>query len=473
MKKPLAHFLSFLCVCIAGTTVVAHAQTYSVLYNFGSSPGDPHVQNISGAIAQGRNGFLYSGAGGGAHALGAIYDGAPSGGVGTLYSFNRSDGADPEGGVTLGIDGNFYGTTNFGGANGFGTIFRITPSHNFVTLHDFTSTEGSFSYAPPVQGADGNFYGTTRTGGTRGYGCIYKISPLGQFTVLYQFDGTTLTGTFAPLLLGTDGALYGTSPGGGPQNYGAIFRITTSGQVTVLHNFDNVHGAQPFAALYQGTDGNFYGTSAYGGAADVGVVFQMTPTGSFTVLHEMNGLSDGAFPEAGLVQGTDGNFYGANSNSGAVSGACPYGCGTLFKITPQGVFTVLYNFDHIRGDTPVTAMMQHTNGLLYGGTLAGGSGTDPNCDANCGVFYSLNAGLAPFVSLSPFSGKHGDHVVILGQGFNSSSSVTFNNVTASYTLVSSTCLIATVPPLAMTGRVTVTTLKGSGRLVSNRNFIVH
>jgi uncharacterized repeat protein (TIGR03803 family) len=226
----------------------------------------------------------------------------------------------------------------------------------------------------------------------------------------------------------------------------------------------------PYGPLVQGSDGNFYGTAVAGGTANSGVVFKMTPTGRLTVVHNMNGTTDGASPFAGLVQATDGSLYGASTQGGAVSANCPGGCGTLFKITSAGKFTVLYNFDYSTGDYAYSTLTQHTNGILYGATQLGGT-AGGNCAGNCGVFYSLNIGAAPFVTfVGPPVAKVGKTVEILGQGFTGTTAVSFGAATASFRVVSDTFLTATVPNGATTTAVTVTT--PSGTLTSNKTFRV-
>src|SRR5262249_9148070 len=158
---------------------------------------------------------------------GAIFKVSPSGKLAVVYSFTGGfDGQFPTSGLTLGADGNFYGTTEGGGQFGWGTVFKLTPAGVFATLHSFAnSTDGGQPYAPPVQGADGNFYGTTYQGGT-GDGAVYKITPGGTLTPLYQFDGTHGLYPYAPLVLGADNNLYGTTEYGGAHGRGVIFRIT-------------------------------------------------------------------------------------------------------------------------------------------------------------------------------------------------------------------------------------------------------
>jgi uncharacterized repeat protein (TIGR03803 family) len=459
-------------LALAASTV-AHAQ-FSVLYNFGSMSSDPYNPTYSGIIAQGRDGNLYTSAtSGGTIDEGAAFKITPSGAVTLLYSFSGPDGAEPFGGLTLGTDGNFYGTTYTGGSYCCGTIFKITPSGALKTLYNYPGNgDGNSPYAPPVQGTDGNWYGTMSSGGANGQGTVYKLTPAGVLTTLYSFDSTHGAQPRAPLVQGTDGNFYGTTTYGGSDEDGVIFKITPAGKLAVLYNFDETHGRLPISPLVQGTDGNFYGTTLGGGSTESGVVFKITPAGKLTVLHTMNGTTDGSTPAAGLVQATDGNFYGANSQVGKASSGCPNGCGTSFQVTLKGKLTVLHNFDLTTGSTPYDTPFQHTNGIIYGDTNLGGTGNVSPCSAgDCGVFYSWSDSLPTFVSLLPYSGKVGKTVGILGQGFSSSSVVKFDGVKATAVKnTGSTFLSVTVPTGALTGSVTVTT--GSTTLTSNKTFRV-
>lgn len=455
-------------VSVASTA--AHAQ-FSVLYDFGSHSSDPYNPTNSGIVAQGRDGNLYSTAeNGGTNGVGAVFNITPSGTLNVLYNFDGTHGSQPLGGLTLGTDGNFYGTTSSGGANGYGVIFRVTPSGSLSVLYSFANgTDGATPYAPPVQGTDGNWYGTTGAGGTNGVGTVYKLASSGKFTPLYQFDYTHGAEPRDPLVQGTDGNFYGTTLYGDASEIGVVFKITPAGKLTVLYNFDETHGANPIDPLIQGSDGNFYGTTLGGGTFSAGVVFKITPSGKLTVLYNMNGGSDGEGPEGGLVQATDGNFYGVNS--------VPQGggnSGTLFKLTPKGSnFTVLHSFSGgSDGSSPQVTPFQHTNGVVYGDTNLGGTGNvNPCATDQCGVFYNWSNSLPTFVSLLPTLGKVGNTIGILGQGFSSSSVVKFDGVQATSVKNSGTAFLsATVPSGALTGSVTVTT--GSTTLKSNKIFRV-
>ena len=482
--KRLPRLFVFAVVLLTFATPSSNAQTFSVLYNFGSAAGDPYNPSYSGIVTQGTDGNLYSTAPhGGAHACGAVFKITPARKLTIVYSFAcSSDGGFPQGGVTLGRDGNFYGTTyEDGDGSPFpaGTVFQVTPSGSLKTLYNFgDGKDGGYPFAPPVEGNDGNFYGTTIDGGdtthcgATGCGTIYKITPSGVLTTLHRFVITDGNEPYAPLVLGTDGNFYGTTEYGGANsaNSGVVFKITPAGLFRVLYSFDGTHGESPTAPLVEGSDGNFYGTTRNGGVG-YGVVFKITPAGTLKVLRNLVGSTDGANPYAGLVQGTDGNFYGANAYGGTVNSKCSDGCGTLFKITPLGVYSVLYKFASL-SEVSVTPF-QHTSGVVYGDTIVGGTGKISPCTVGaCGVFYRWhNTTLTPFVSLLPYSGKVEQTIEILGQGFVSGkTTVSFNGSAAKATVYSNTYLTAVVPKGATTGLITVTT---SGvKLTSNKTFRV-
>jgi len=461
---------ALLMLVLAATTTVA--QTFSVLYNFGTNSGNPVSPQAPSVIAQGRDGNLYSTSSiGGADQYGTAFGITPGGTLTVLYNFDITHGNYPLSGLTLGVDGSFYGTAQAGGNSPNGVIFTITASGGLTVLYNFTGgADGYHPTPPPVQGTDGNFYGTTFYGGA-GYGTIYKITPSGTFTTLHQFTGSDGANTFAPLIQGTDGDLYGASAGDGISGLGTIFKITPTGTFTLLHKFDGTHGSIPAGPLVQGTDGSFYGTAAAGGTFSAGVVFKMFPGGVLKVLHHLNGTSDGRTPLAGLVLASDGYLYGTASSGGT------FGHGTIYKISSKAAFSVLHNFDGTAGANPQTTLFQHTNGILYGNTCSGGTGTHGSCpdgrgDPGPGVFYSLNVGLGPFVSFlnQQSSGKVGASIGISGQGFSGTTGVSFGGTPATFTVSADTYLTATVPAGALTGSIAVTT--PSATQTSNQTFRV-
>src|SRR6478672_11302934 len=251
----------------------------------------------------------------------------------TLHSFNGGDGRSPEATLVQGSDGNFYGTTPLGGAHAKGTVFKIDSTGSLTTLHSFSGfpADGAVPVAGLVQGTDGNFYGTTTSGGTFFQGAVFRMNSSGAITVLHSFNSFLGEGAvpIAGLIQGNDGNFYGTTTVGGAHHKGTVFKIDAAGTFTTLHSFSGspTDGANPVAALVQGNDGNFYGTTALGGTRSRGTIFNIDATGSLTTLHSFSGSpGEGALPFAGLVQGSDGKFYGTTALGGA------HGAGTVFNL---------------------------------------------------------------------------------------------------------------------------------------------
>jgi uncharacterized repeat protein (TIGR03803 family) len=409
----------------------------------------------AGLLAQGRDGNIYGTTQSGPGSdYGTVFRITPSGNsIVTLYTFDLTNGAEPQGGLTLGPDGNFYGTTSFG-QNTNGSIFRITPDRELTILHTFTGgADGSTPATPPVLGNDGNFYGNAE-GGFEAIG--YRVSSTGNYKVLTS----SIPGggqPSAPLIQGSNGNFYSTSYSGGTNDAGTVYRMSRAGAVTIVYNFDGTEG-YGYAPLVQDGEGYLYGT-ADGGTLGGGIVFKVSTHGKFTVLHNFTNqdYNHGSVPVAGLVLATNGKLYGSAYRGGPQNG------GSLFDINTTGQYREFYIFDGTDGSGPQTTAMQHTNGKIYGMTSEGGA-------YGGGVIYCVDAGLPPFVRLVFTAGKVGRSIGILGQRFKGTTSVSFNGTGAAFRVVSDTYLVATVPPGATTGFVTVTTPKGI--LGSNMKFQV-
>ena len=467
------------------TAVGATAQRFRGLHRFdgddGASPSATLVQgadgNLYGTTSYGGTGSssCWSSSG-----CGTVFRVTPSGILTTLYSFcSRSgctDGANPLGALVLGTDGNFYGTTVYGGIRGCagdlgcGTIFRINLSGTLTTLYTFCSlgscADGQSPYAGLIQATDGNFYGTTYEGGEYGYGTVFKITPNAVLITLHSFYPTVDGANPESWLVeGTDGNFYGTTYDGSREGHGIVFKMTPSGTLTVLHNFNaGSDGAEPVAGLVQASDGNFYGTTVFGGTGS-GTIFEITPTGSLTTIYSFcsqTNCSDGGVSYGGLIQATDGNLYGTTLTGGTNDG------GTIFKISTDGTLTTLYSFcaqtNCADGTNSNASPVQATTGILYGTTDGGGA------RSNDGTIFGLSEGLGAFVEALPSSGNIGTPVKILGNHLPGATSVTFNGTPATFTIVSPSLITTTVPAGATTGTVQVVT--PGGTLSSNVPFRV-
>ena len=471
----------------------APAQTFTTLFSFNKTDGESPMATL----IQATNGNLYGttvggGPGVGGNCFGSIgcgtaFEISPAGELTTLYNFCAEDGCDdgsyPLAGLTQATNGNFYGTTDNGGGGvscgiGCGTVFELTPAGKLTTFYAFCAKEFCPDGANPnglVQATNQNFYGTTCCWGAEG-GTFFELTPAGTLTTLYNFctesfcdDGAVPVGA---LVEATNGKLYGMTQSGGHFFGGVVYAITTAGKLSTVYAFGTeAHygdGLNPSGNLIQATDGNFYGTTLRGGAYSncgheepgCGTVFKVTSAGKLTTLYSFCAqvtCVDGQEPNGGVIQATDGNFYGTTVTGGA------NGYGTIFKITSEGTLTTLHSFDSTDGENPYGPLLQATNGDLYGTTYYGG----PN---GYGTVFSLSLGLGPFVETRPASGAAGVRVVILGNNLAGTSGVTFNGAAATFTVVSPSEITATVPTGATTGPVVVTT--PGGALTSNVSFRV-
>ena len=355
----------------------------------GSSSGPPEYP--SAALAEGNDGNFYgTTAYGGASAKGTVFEVTPAGVLTTLVSFNGTNGSHPAAGLVQGSDGNFYGTTEYGGTNGnSGTVFQMTPGGTLTTLVSLNGTNGSHPLAGLVQGSDGNFYGTTLLGSVKNRGTVFQMTAAGVLTTLVSFNGGNGSSPFAALVQGTNGNFYGTTGGGdgswfgshSPDNCGTVFQMTSAGVLTTLLVFTTgANGYNPSAGLVQGNDGNFYGTTAYGGNLSLtltggyglGTVFKMTPAGGLITSVSFSG-ANGSYTVSGLVQGSDGNFYGTTAGGGT-GGSATGGGGTVFRMTPSGALTTLVSFNGANGNSPQAPLVQGSDGNFYGTTTYGGAG---------------------------------------------------------------------------------------------------
>jgi uncharacterized repeat protein (TIGR03803 family) len=432
------------------------------------------------SLVQGRDGNLYGTTqAGGPSASGTVFKITTGGNLTSLSSFDLTDGVAPNG-LVLATDGKFYGTTGVGGGPRRGTVFKVTSEGLLTKLYTFVNQAkdayASTPFSTLVQANSGYLYGTTLNDSINHDGTVFRITSTGNLTSLHVFNGSDGNGPFAGLIQGTDGNFYGTTERDDNLFEGRVFKMTPGGVLTTLHGFcagSCLDGAHPMGMLVQATDGNFYGTTS-DQAFGAGTVFKISPGGKLSVLYSFCSqpkCADGANPTAGLIQATDGNFYGttAKGGDGGPPSVCSSpGCGTVFEITSGGTLTKLHSFAITDGAEPAGGLVQGTDGKLYGTTSYGGTE-----GSGQGTVFSLDIGLGPFVRFVRDSGKVGTSVQVLGQGFTSSTTVSFSGaapVSPSFVSSTGTYLTAAVPSGATTGLVSVTT--SNGTLTSNQKFRV-
>jgi len=456
MKDRMRERAVLVALCLTCLAAPAQAQ-YTGIYTF-NLPYDGCCPNLANLLAQGRDGNLYSTMPTGvASAYYGTWFEYPLGGLPAIHPLAAGPYV-PASGLTLGIDGNLYGATQHGGlGNGaYGVLFKISGG-GLIPVYYFTGgANGTYPYAPPIQGPDGNLYGVTYDGSTAGV--VYKVlTASGTLAWVRALP----SGTKAPLIIASDGNFYGTYPHGGMtlngvapsnNNGGGIFQVTPTGVVTGVYNINPLDtsitinggqgdGQQPWGPVMQGKDGNLYGAASGGGSANGGVVYKVGLNGSgFKVLHNFQ-AADGTAPEGGLLQGSDGFLYGMCSDTGTAQGQ-QVAKGTLFKVDPGGGnFVRLFQFYRASGvsgvgpgSAPLATPTLHTNGLIYGMTSTGGTGNGSSkygAYDDGGELFRYNAGLSPFISIvGRRSGNVNDRVGIIGQGFLSATGVTFGGISA-------------------------------------------
>lgn len=494
--------LAVAAACAAQTPAAAPTVTFTTITDFGEGDGQypsPLAQGVDGNFY----GAAYYGPRSttGNYGFGFYLT---SSGAWTLLDYlcenSCVEGSKASAGMTLAGDGNFYGTTAYGGngkyrnVNQAGTIYRANAATGLTTIYSFCAklgcADGDDPYEALTLGSDGNLYGTTQVGGLHKSGTAFVVTLAGKFNSLHSFcaeancaDGANPSS----MIQATDGNFYGVAGGGtGTQCYqagscGMIFKMTPQGETTVLYNFcQQVNCADGFGprALMQAADGNLYGSTDRGGIYATGsedegsgTLFKLTLQGQLTTLYNFCSVyscAEGSVATASLLQATDGNFYGIVLSGEGATCYFGYGCGTIFELTSAGAYSTLYTFCEQGGETcgdgifPL-GLIQATDGSFYGATERGGP-------TGYGTAFKLSTGLGPFVQTVSSTGKVGSSVILLGNNLTGATSVTFNGTAAAFTVVSSTEITATVPKGATTGAVEVTT--PTATLESNRIFSV-
>ncbi len=482
MKLMRLSLLALVAIAFSSLTLSAVAQTVTFSDLTGIGPGGTGWEPY-GTVTQATDGNFYGTATNGIFGGGGnIFRMSPTGEITNVYTFVCSKtkcpyGAFPMTAPILGADGNLYGVTSAGGNSpgGGGVFYKLTVDGQFTSLHSFgqTLTDGTWPQGITL-GSDGNFYGATVYGGNRSEqpGVIFKITPAGEYTELYALcsrakcaDGEK---PFSPPVEGNDGNFYGATTTGGANGGGVIYKITSTGHYSVIHNFCSpsdyqcTDGSVPYG-ITKGADGNFYGTTYSG-------VFKITPDGQYSLVNSLATSSHFGSPYSQPILGSDGNLYGMMDGGGSGSWVGRVR-GAIYRVSTTGDSKTLYAFCQCGSGTgfnPISGLFQGTDGNLYGTTAFGGIGPDTNEDWGYGTVFQYSSGLGPIVETVPVAGKAGQKVLILGNNLTGTTSVTFNGMNASFTVVSDTYIKATVPVGATTGKVSVAT--PSGTLNSNPQF---
>ena len=389
-------------VVIVGMTAVAHAQSYSVIYNF---TGGQDGAYPSAGLTIDNGGNIYGTAlAGGTAGFGAVFslDNEGSGWiVHPLYNFSGGlDGEGPVGRISIGPDGALYGTTSAGGGgpciseNGYrgcGTVYKLRPparapasvivNWSSNVIYRFSGSNGAYPQGDLLFDDAGNIYGTAINGGSAGYGLIYKLTGSGGSwtqSMLYQAQGSS--GGQYPwggVVSDASGNLYGVYSAAGPGGYGGVYKLTRSGSgwtESTIHGFTyhGNDGAAPQGSVIFDRSGNLYGTTVHsvnGG----GTVFELSPAGggwSYDFIYAFNtGIDLGPYDK--LVMDASGNLYGTTFADGE------HGHGSVFKLTRSGsgwTYSSLHDFTGgSDGANPMCSLAFDASGNIYGTASAGGT----------------------------------------------------------------------------------------------------
>lgn len=363
-----------------------NGSSFTRLITLSSTPTEGRFP--SGALVQASNGSFYGVTATDASTKklgGTIFSLTPGGVLNTVHVLTNNpnfsiEGRQPEASLTIGPDGAFYGTAEFGGVNSVGSVFRVTAAGDYTTLYNFAQgTDGFKPAAALTLGNDGNFYGTAQFGGTGengGSGTIFRISPSGTYTKLYDFavGSSNVRGAPGKLLLASDGNFYGTTVAGSPDrssDLGAVYRMTPAGVVTVLHTFTGPDGVNPLGGVIQGADGALYGTTAGGGSTTRGTVFRVTLAGVYSTIHTFTNVTpgQGISPSSLLLLARDSNFYGTARNINFNDSR-----GLVYRLTPQGQYSVVYRSSSLEEEDGLEdEPIQASDGDLYVATRNDGA----------------------------------------------------------------------------------------------------
>jgi uncharacterized repeat protein (TIGR03803 family) len=407
-----------------------------------------------------------AGGGVGLNAQGTVFKMTPSGKVSVIYSFAEEPsgllpyGSSPNG-LVEGTDGFLYGVATFNGPLGLGTAFKLSKSGTIEDLHDFCAGFECNDGAYPTfitQALDGNFYGSTGPSSPPA-NVLFRLSPTGTFEVVHVFEApnTPLDGSGAfGLLQAPDGNFYSTTVAGEQNSpFNTVFRFTpTSDAYKILHDFDFTDYAA--SNLAQTASGELFGLQINS------ELYEISTAGKYEALGP---LSTTKYLDGGILVASDGNLWGTFQG-----GDCG-DQGMVFAVTTTG--TVLQNiiFDCNTVGQSLGPMIQAADGKFYGVT-AGNGGVSATDSLKNGTIWMMDAGLpAPgptIVNFAPASGAAGRNVLVQGQHFVGTTTVSINGVPATFKVLTVNYIKVTVPLGATTGKISVT--NAGGTTASTKSF---
>ena len=390
---------------------LSSAQTYRNIHEF-LGTGDGAIPN--GNVTFDSSGNMYGTSSGVFTSYGTVWKINTSGKFFLLHVFDSdTDGYGPVGNVTLDAMGNLYGT-DYGDGRNFsnGNVWKIDTSGNYTPIYTFSGgDDGAQPDGSVLFDSAGNMYGTTSTGGMYGFGTVWMISASGNFSPIHAFsggaDGGYPTGS---LTFDASGDLVGTASAyglltDGSQGAGTIWKIDASG-FHVLHTFTfGPDGAFPYGGVAFDAVGNMVGTASNGGLAgpsSFGTVWKINPAGVFSVVHTFTDGVDGGEPDGPVSFDASGNMYGTSSIVG------PFGeSGTIWKISPGGSFKTIYTGDYNSGFDPSGGVTFDSLGNLYGTFSAGGP-------ADYGTIWQISpqAYSLQYVAVTPNAVVSGNSTVV-------------------------------------------------------------
>jgi uncharacterized repeat protein (TIGR03803 family) len=366
-----------LCAIAFGTGLLAAAPSYATTFTPLASGlnNSLEISAVVGTTAYGTT--LYGGKGG----AGTLFAVTSLGKVVPLHNFNAAtEGSQPNDMLAVDPQGNVYGTTQGGGTFGGGTIYEFTTARALKVLHAFDATVGDG--ATPLQGlvrsSTGALYGAAAGGAISTNGSVFEINPAGGYATRYRFlsqgDGHC---PFSSVAVDSKGYVYGTVVGngfGGDPN-GAVWKLSMQGKLTPLYVFkDGDDGEYPDQAPIVDTAGNLYGTMiTMNNSQYAGAIWKIDTKGTFSIVHQFTGMADGFGPNGPLIINTDGNLYGTTQSGGGTAASPGYG--TVFQLTPAGVFKTIHTFTGTDGSNPTGTLAHDSTGAIYGATTGNSGGT--------------------------------------------------------------------------------------------------